>query len=119
MRVLQLIFLLGLGITGEAFSIAHAVPIGQWKSGDQCPSSIPSTLSVNTFGALPNDAVDDSVAMQRAADFLCQCGSGKTLVYPAGHYDVKSHISHLAYNLKDWSIAYIGCKMSRSKDPLS
>ena len=117
MRVLQLIFLLGLGITGEAFSIAHAVPIGQWKSGDQCPSSIPSTLSVNTFGALPNDAVDDSVAMQRAADFLCQCGSGKTLVYPAGHYDVKSHISHLAYNLKDWSIAYIGCKNVSIKGP--
>ena len=117
MRVLQLIFLLGLGITGEAFSIAHAVPIGQWKSGDQCPSSIPSTLSVNTFGALPNDAVDDSVAMQRAADFLCQCGSGKTLVYPAGHYDVKSHISHLAYNLKNWSIAYIGCKNVSIKGP--
>jgi hypothetical protein len=50
--------------------------------------------------------------MQRAADFLCQCGSGKTLVYPVGSYRVRKTIGKtesISSDSRAWSIAYEGC----------
>lgn len=112
------LFFAGLLTAWSAFATslgAQAATVSDWsgwKSGDACPPRIPKTLSVQNFGALPNDAGDDTDAMQRAADFLCQCGSGKTLVYPAGSYRVGKIVTKneiISPDSHAWSIAYVGC----------
>ncbi|MBM4201723.1 MAG: hypothetical protein FJ189_10620 [Gammaproteobacteria bacterium] len=90
-----------------------AATLTDWQPGDACPGGIVSPISVRSFGAIPNDTLDDTAAMQRAADFLCECGAGMTLKYPAGHYDVKrlnSHKDIIQADPRKGAIAYVGCR---------
>jgi hypothetical protein len=45
------------------------------------------SLSVATYGAVPNDDVDDTKAIQKAIDTMKQRGGGSVL-FPSGHYDI-------------------------------
>lgn len=48
------------------------------------PTKPTATVSVASFGAMPNDGIDDTVAIQRALDSLTQ---GQWLVFPPGQYE--------------------------------
>jgi len=55
-------------------------------------SSIPeSQVNILKFGALPNDGLDDSVAIQKAIDSLAK--SGGTVLFPAGTFVVEQRIN--------------------------
>lgn len=45
------------------------------------------SLSVATYGAIPNDGKDDTKAIQQAIDVMRQRGGGSVL-FPAGRYDI-------------------------------
>lgn len=45
------------------------------------------SLSVATYGAIPNDGKDDTKAIQKAIDTMRQRGGGSVL-FPAGRYDI-------------------------------
>jgi hypothetical protein len=45
------------------------------------------SLSVATYGAIPNDSKDDTKAIQKAIDTMRQRGGGSVL-FPAGSYDI-------------------------------
>ena len=70
-----------------------------------------NTISVAQYGAIPNDGVDDTAAMQRAADALC-AQPGTTLRYPAGTYNVNQLVDYeteFSGLIADKSIIYRRC----------
>jgi hypothetical protein len=113
---------------GQTLPAAPATPgirsiLRNWHSGDACPATVPNDINVQFFGVLPDGprqfGVDVAKPMQTAADFLCKCGSGKTLTYPSGVYHVvqpfdvaainNQHLDPTADPSDTVGIAYVGC----------
>lgn len=67
-----------------AVSVPPSATPASCDAAPTVPSVPVSTVSVATFGAIPNDGVDDSVAIQRALDSLT---TGQWLVFPPGQYE--------------------------------
>ena len=80
-------------------------------SGVQPAFAASNTISVLQYGAIPNDGVDDTAAMQRAADDLC-AKPGTTLRYPAGTYNVDQLVDYdteFSGLIADKAITYSAC----------
>jgi hypothetical protein len=73
-------------------------------------------LTVVQFGAIPNDGMDDTDAMQKAADELCKPeNQGTTLLYPPGVYNVDKLVDYASQYLDPTgiykrSISYTKCR---------
>ncbi|MEU1393606.1 MULTISPECIES: glycosyl hydrolase family 28-related protein [unclassified Nonomuraea] len=77
------------------------------------PAARVPIFSVRSFGAIPGDGLDDSAAMQRAADRVCAIPGGATLYYPRGVYNINKIVdlaTIFSGNLRAYSILYKDCR---------
>ena len=84
-------------------------------SGVQPAFAASNIITVLQYGAIQNDGVDDTAAMQRAADDLC-AKPGTTLRYPAGTYNVDRLVdfdTEFSGLIADKAITYSHCSNVR------
>lgn len=70
--------------------------LGGAKSFSNCNLPVTNTISVATYGAVPNDGVDDTQAFilaSQAVNAACNSGGTTLLMIPSGTYDVGKQLT--------------------------
>lgn len=89
---------------------ASNLPDFSWAGYEYGQKEIPqqsATVNVADFGAIPNDNLDDTSAIQAAIDYLSQSDGG-VLYIPSGRYDINTDSSSNYLKINSYNIVVRG-----------